>query len=41
MHTDEAGRFDRALEAVDGAYRIADAGTPLETGGPLIAGRVG
>jgi thymidine phosphorylase len=41
MHTDEAGRFDRALEAVDGAYSIADAGTPLETGGPLIAGRVG
>jgi thymidine phosphorylase len=41
MHTDEAGRFDRALEAVDGAYRIADAGTPLETRGPLIAGRVG
>jgi thymidine phosphorylase len=40
MHTDEPARFDRALEALDGAYRIGDAGDEIETGGPLIAGRV-
>jgi len=40
MHTSDAARFERALEAVEGAYRIGDAGDPVETGGPLIAGRV-
>jgi thymidine phosphorylase len=40
MHTDEPARFDRALEALEGAYRIGDAGESIETGGPLIAGRV-
>lgn len=41
MHTDEPARFERALEAVAGSYRIGAAGDPIENGGPLIAGRVG
>ena len=40
MHTDEPARFERALEALEGAYRLGAAGDELETGGPLIAGRV-
>jgi len=40
LHTNEPARFDRALEALEGAYRIGTAGDPVETGGPLIAGRV-
>lgn len=41
MNTDEPERFERALEALEGAYRIGDDGEPLDDGGPLIAGRVG
>jgi thymidine phosphorylase len=41
MHTDEPGRFDRALEALDGAYRIGSSDDEVLTGGPLIAGRIG
>jgi len=41
LSADEPERFERALEALDGAYRIGDAGDPVETGGPLIAGRIG
>ncbi|CAN5232280.1 thymidine phosphorylase [soil metagenome] len=40
MHTSDAARFDRALEAVAGAYAIGDPGSAIEDGGPLIAGRV-
>ena len=40
MHTDEPARFERALEALDGAYRVGDAGDPIDNGGALIAGRV-
>jgi thymidine phosphorylase len=40
LNTDDPARFERALEALDGAYEIADPGTPVSTGGPLIAGRV-
>ena len=40
LSADEPARFERALEALEGAYRIADAGTPIEDGGSLIAGRV-
>ena len=40
MHTDESPRFERALEALEGAYVIGDEGSALDTGGPLIAGRV-
>jgi thymidine phosphorylase len=41
LSADEPERFERALEALDGAYRIGDAGEPVQTGGPLIAGRIG
>jgi len=40
MHTNDAARFDRALEALEGGYRIGDAGEAVHTGGPLIAGVV-
>jgi thymidine phosphorylase len=40
MSTDEPARFERALEALEGAYTIGDPGTPVDDGGPLIAGRV-
>jgi thymidine phosphorylase len=41
LGTDDPDRFARALEALDGAYRIGDAGEPIEDGGPLIADRIG
>jgi thymidine phosphorylase len=41
MSTDDAARFERALEALEGSYRIGDVGEPVNDGGPLIAGRVG
>ncbi|HEY4226612.1 MAG TPA: thymidine phosphorylase [Pseudolysinimonas sp.] len=41
LGTDEPERFARALEALEGAYRIGDAGEPVLDGGPLIAGRIG
>lgn len=41
LGTDEPERFARALEALEGAYRIADPGTPVDDGGPLIQGRIG
>ncbi len=40
MHTNDAARFDRALEALEGGYRIGAAGDDVHTGGPLIAGVV-
>jgi thymidine phosphorylase len=40
MSTNEPARFERALEAIEGSWQIADAGTPIQTGGPLIAGRI-
>jgi thymidine phosphorylase len=40
MHTEDPERFERAVEALDGAYRIGDAGDELHTGGPLIADRI-
>ena len=41
LGTDEPDRFARALDALDGAYRIGNAGEPIEDGGPLIADRIG
>ena len=41
LSADEPERFERALEALDGAYRIGDAGEPVLDGGPLIAERIG
>jgi len=40
MHTNEPARFERALEALQGGYRIGDAGEAVHTGGPLVAGVV-
>jgi thymidine phosphorylase len=40
LNTNDPARFERAVEALEGAYRIGDAGEPVVTGGPLIAGRV-
>ncbi|WP_022884891.1 thymidine phosphorylase [Glaciibacter superstes] len=41
LSADEPARFPRALESVDGAWRIGDEGDEVLTGGPLIADRVG
>ena len=40
LSADEPARFARALEALEGAWAIGDAGDPIDDGGPLIAGRV-
>lgn len=40
LHTNEPARFARALEALDGAWRIGEIGEPIEDGGPLIADRI-
>ena len=40
LNADDAARFERALEALDGAYRIGDPGDQVSDGGPLIADRV-
>jgi thymidine phosphorylase len=40
MSANDSARFDRALEALDGAYEIADPGSSIQTGGPLIQGRI-
>jgi thymidine phosphorylase len=39
LHADDPARFDRALEALDGAYTIAPAGTELPAR-PLVRARV-
>jgi len=36
MSTNDAARFDRAVEALEGGYRIGAEGDEVETGGPLI-----
>ena len=41
LSADEPQRFERALEALEGAYRIGDPGDEVHTGGELIAGRIG
>ena len=41
LGTDEPARFERALEALEGAYAIGDPGSEVQDGGPLIAGRIG
>jgi thymidine phosphorylase len=40
LSADEPARFARALDALDGAWAIGDPGSPVDDGGPLIAGRV-
>jgi len=41
LSANEPARFARALEALEGAYRIGDVGDPVLDGGPLIAERIG
>ncbi|MBN9151859.1 MAG: thymidine phosphorylase [Micrococcales bacterium] len=40
LSADEPARFERALEALEGAYRIGSAGDEVHDGGPLIADRI-
>ncbi|RNE56377.1 thymidine phosphorylase [Cryobacterium tepidiphilum] len=40
LSADEPARFPRALESVEGAWRIGDAGDEVHDGGPLIAERI-
>ncbi|MES2170710.1 MAG: thymidine phosphorylase [Actinomycetota bacterium] len=40
LSADELERFARALEALDGAYRIGDPGDQVDDGGPLIAEKI-
>jgi thymidine phosphorylase len=40
LSADEPARLARALDALDGAWAIGDPGSPVDDGGPLIAGRV-
>ena len=40
LSADDSARFARAFEALEGAWAIGDAGSPVDDGGPLIAGRV-
>ncbi|HRP99456.1 MAG TPA: thymidine phosphorylase [Terrimesophilobacter sp.] len=40
LHADEPTRFARALEALEGAYRIGDEGEEVLDGGPLIQDRI-
>ncbi|GAB3119955.1 thymidine phosphorylase [Glaciibacter psychrotolerans] len=40
LSADEPERFARALEAIEGAWRIGDPGEPVQDGGPLIAERI-
>jgi len=41
LGADDPARFARAHEALEGAYRIGDAGETVQDGGPLIAARIG
>jgi thymidine phosphorylase len=40
LSADEPARFERALEALEGAYRIGAVGDEVLNGGPLIADRI-
>lgn len=40
LSADEPARFERALEALEGAFRIGDEGDEVLTGGPLVAERI-
>jgi thymidine phosphorylase len=41
LRTSDAARFARAMDGLEGAYRIGEPGDTIEDGGPLIQGRVG
>jgi thymidine phosphorylase len=40
LSADEPARFERALEALEGAYRVGAPGDGVQDGGPLIADRI-
>ncbi|WP_168625581.1 thymidine phosphorylase [Cryobacterium sp. BB307] len=40
LSADEPARFERALEALEGAYSIGDEGSQVNDGGPLIVDRI-
>ncbi|OOB91718.1 thymidine phosphorylase [Rathayibacter sp. VKM Ac-2630] len=40
LSADEPARFERALAALEGAYRVADEGESVLDGGPLVAERI-
>jgi len=40
LSADEPERFARALESVEGAWRIGDPGDPVDDGGPLVLERI-
>ena len=40
LSADEPERFARALEALEGSYRVGETGEPVQDGGPLIADRI-
>ncbi|HEV7957486.1 MAG: thymidine phosphorylase [Microbacteriaceae bacterium] len=40
LSADEPERFARALESLEGAYRIGDVGDEILTGGPLVVERI-
>lgn len=40
LSADEPERFERALEALEGAYRVGAPGDEVQDGGPLIADRI-
>ncbi|MCC6270483.1 MAG: thymidine phosphorylase [Microbacteriaceae bacterium] len=40
LSADEPARFERALEALEGAYRVGAPGDEVQDGGPLIADRI-
>jgi thymidine phosphorylase len=40
LSADEPARFERALQALEGAYRIGSEGDEVHDGGPLIADRI-
>lgn len=41
LHTDDADRIAGAVAALEGGWQIGDPGDAVETGGPLIAERIG
>ena len=40
LSADEPERFARAMEALEGSYRVGDVGEPVQDGGPLIADHI-
>jgi thymidine phosphorylase len=41
MHTSDPARFERAIDALEGAWTIGAVGDEVNDGGPLVAGRIG